>query len=417
MDRKQLEQAYAKAKASADAALLAEPYDHEQAVALKDEAKGLLGRIKAMDELMVLPGAKTPETTPKAALTVVADETDKRAAGKTWTMGEFLVAVANDDRIVQPFRSNDSTVENGYDLTKALGPKAVGSLTQAKAITGMSESVPADGGFLVGTDRSNTIMSRVYNVGDLLRRADVTPLGPNSNGMTFFREAETSRVDGSRRGGIRAYWASEGAEKTASQPTFEKLELSLNKVIGLVYATDELLQDATALEGWIMSNLPEELRFVAEDAMVNGTGAGQPQGVLSSPALVSVAAEAGQTAATIVAQNAIKMWARRYIGARDYIWLTNQDTFEQRMQMAIGVGTGGELVYMPPGGISGSPYGSIFGAPVIESEYSATLGTVGDLLLISWREARRASTSDSSMTRRAIGSSGGWTGRASGQPH
>jgi HK97 family phage major capsid protein len=80
------------------------------------------------------------------------------------------------------------------------------------------------------------------------------------------------------------------------------------------------------------------------------------------------------------------MWARRYIGARDYIWLTNQDTFEQRMQMAIGVGTGGELVYMPPGGISGSPYGSIFGAPVIESEYSATLGTVGDLLLISWRE-------------------------------
>ena len=369
----------------AQALLEAETPDVDAANKLLDESEKWRKQAEALQKAMSL-SKKEDDKPAKGGLVVGEDETDKKAKAKQWTMGEFLIAVSKDDREVQPYRSNDATVENAYDLGKAIGEKSVGSLTQAKAITGLSEAVPADGGFLVGVDRNASIMARVYNVGDLLRRVDMTGVGAGSNGMTFNAESESSRVAGSRRGGILAYWACEAADKTPSHPTFRRLELSLNKVIGLVYATDELLQDAQALEGWIMSNLPEELRFVVEDSVINGPGGGMPLGIMASPCLVTVAAEVGQANTTVVSENIMNMWSRRYIGARDYVWLIHQDVSPQLYQMNLGVGTGGLPTYLPPGGLSGAPYGVLMGRPVLEIEYAQTLGTTGDIILASLRE-------------------------------
>jgi HK97 family phage major capsid protein len=66
--------------------------------------------------------------------------------------------------------------------------------------------------------------------------------------------------------------------------------------------------------------------------------------------------------------------------------MINQDVTPQLIQMNLGVGTGGQLTYMPPGGLSQTPYGSLFGAPVIEIEQCPTLGTVGDIALCAWSE-------------------------------
>ena len=164
------------------------------------------------------------------------------------------------------------------------------------------------------------------------------------------------------------------------------MELKLYKLIGLVYATDELLADASALEGWIMQNLPEELSFTAENAIINGTGAGQPLGILNAGSLVSVAKETGQAATTVVAENISKMWARRWLGGRDYVWLINQDVEPELDNLAYAVGTGGQLVYMPPGWLADAEYGRLKGRPVIPVEYCPTLGTVGDIMLVSLRE-------------------------------
>jgi len=41
---------------------------------------------------------------------------------------------------------------------------------------------------------------------------------------------------------------------------------------------------------------------------------------------------------------------------------------------------------MPPGGLSGSPYGSLFGRPVIEIEQADTVGDVGDINLVAMSE-------------------------------
>jgi HK97 family phage major capsid protein len=339
--------------------------------------------------------AKEPATEPSGL--VVQDEADRAKAGNPWkSFGEFLMAVK--DAAQQPSQIDKRLLptrnEDGFDLGMAMGERFVGSLygaSQARKAwaakqTDLWEGLGSHGGFLVQTDQAAGLLARVYNVGDLLRRVDMVQVSANANGMTFNAENETTRATGGRRGGIRAYWVAEGGTKTHSHPEFRQINLRLRKCVTLIYATDELLADASALESWIMSNLPEEITFTVEDAIINGLGAGQPLGILLGPGLVTQAIEIGQLNTTFVSQNAINMWSRRWLGARDYVWLVHQTVVPQLMMMGLAVGVGGMLTYLPPGGLSGAPYGTLFGAPVIETEYCQTLGTLGDVILVSLRE-------------------------------
>jgi len=375
----------ARTKAGEAQAILEEDEpDVQKANDLLGDAEKYRSRADAMEKAMKLAEGEAEKP---SGIVVTEDEEDKTKAAKTWSIGEFFQAVALRPESVRAYRSKDEPEH--YNLTEAIGAKAVGSLTQAKAAmkqTGLNEGVGPLGGFLVDAAIDYNIMSRVYNMGEVVRRVDMTPLGANNNGMVFLADAESSRANGSRRGGVRYYWVAEGAEKTASYPQFRRIELALNKLVVLIYSTDELLQDATALESYINKVGAEEIQFGVEDSIFRGTGAGQPLGFLNAPCLVTVGAEAGQAADTVISENVINMWSRRWVGARDYVWFVNQDVTPQLIQMNLGVGTGGQLTYMPPGGLSGLPYGTLFGRPVIEVEYADTVGDVGDISLVALSE-------------------------------
>lgn len=252
------------------------------------------------------------------------------------------------------------------------------------AASGLSESVPSDGGFLVQQDFSTDLLQDVFNTGVLASRCRRIQISGNSNGIKINGVDETSRAS-TRSGGILGYWEEEAAEKTASKPKFRRIELNLKKLIGLCYATDELLQDASALEAVVRQGFTSEFGFLLDDAIINGSGAGQPLGVLNSGCLVSVSAETGQQAATVVAENLVKMYSRRFAAQTGgYAWYYNQNIEPQLFTMSLSVGTGGVPVYMPPGGLSDSPYGRILGLPAIAIEQAATLGTVGDIILANF---------------------------------
>ena len=248
------------------------------------------------------------------------------------------------------------------------------------AATGLNETVNSEGGFLVQQDFTNALLQDLMQTGILASRCRQQPISGNANSIKINGVDETSRAS-TRFGGIVGYWADEAAQKTASKPTFRKIELNLHKLIGLCYATDELLADAPALEGFIRAAFPSEFGFLVDDAIINGTGNGQPLGILNAGCLVSVDKEAGQKAATIVAENVIKMYSRLFAASRqNAIWLINQMIEPQLFTMSLAVGTGGIPIYMPAGGLSGQPYGTLFGRPVIPIEQCAALGTVGDIL-------------------------------------
>ena len=251
-----------------------------------------------------------------------------------------------------------------------------------KAPTGLSEGQPSEGGFLVQTDYATSLLEKVYADSSVVSRVTRMPISANSNAIKIPAVSESSRADGSRFGGIRAYWLNEAGTKTPSQPAFEQVALELKKLIGLCYATDELLQDAPALESWVKMAFAKEFDFKITDAILNGDGAGKPLGIESSPCTISVAAETSQAADTILFENIIKMWARLYAPCRpNAVWLISQDIEPQLFSMALAVGTGGVPVYMPAGGISGAPYGTLMGRPVLPIEQCDNIGDVGDIIL------------------------------------
>lgn len=323
-------------------------------------------------------------------------EDDGKPAARSIVQDEVRCVVRKADGTYKEGRAIDPVKEFrtfGEQLTAVVRAGRSGEidprLLHLRAISGASEIVPSDGGFLVQTDFASEIVQRSYEMGQILSRCRRIPLSANSNGLKIPAIDESSRATGSRWGGVQVYRTNEGGDLTAKKPKFRLMELSLKKLTGLAYATDELLQDASALESIFSQAFQEELTFTMENEIVNGSGAGEMLGVMNSGALVSVAKETSQVAATFVAENAMKMWARLWSRSRaNAVWFINQDVEPQLYQMNIKIknvaGTenvGGAPVYMPAGGLSQSPYGSIFGRPVVPVEYCQTLGTKGDVIL------------------------------------
>ena len=263
-----------------------------------------------------------------------------------------------------------------------------------KVGTGMSSAISSDGGFLLAPEFSDRIMEIVHEEDGLFAMTDNFQI--NSSTVKVNAIHETSRATGSRRGGVRAYWLAEGATLTASKPTFRQLTIEPQKLAVLVYATDEQLDDTGAmLEQLITRTAGEEINFLTGDAIINGTGAGQPLGILNAGATVSITKETGQTATTIVKANIDKMWARCHGRSRqNAVWLINQDVEPQLEALSADVGTGGVPVYLPAGGIAETPNARLKGRPVKVVEYCPTLGTVGDILLVDLSQYITATRGD-----------------------
>jgi len=293
--------------------------------------------------------AMPPVTPNPGSVTVVKDEADQPFK----SAGDFFVAVKN----------------------AAIHPSAIDPRLLPLKASGMSEGVPSEGGYLVSPTVASGIIERMYSTGKILQRISLDRLGPNSNAMTYNGIDETSRVDGSRYGGIQGYWMAEGGTKTASKPKFRQVELKLKKVAALAYATDELLSDVSALAGWLQRTVPNELRFKVEDAIYNGDGVGKPTGIMGHASLVT---QLRYAASAVSAQDIWAMYARRWVGAPDYVWLINQDVLPQLYAL----GNTYQNLFMGPT-MTSAPSGTLMGLPIVEVEYAATMGSTGDIMLAS----------------------------------
>jgi len=254
-----------------------------------------------------------------------------------------------------------------------------------KAASGLNEGVGAEGGFLVEEEFTTSLLMDAYETGILAKDCWKVPM--TKSNLTMNLIDETSRADGQRRGGILTYWAAEAGTAAATKPKFRQMKLSLNKLMGFYYATDEELEDALPLGNTMKKFFAEDIGFKIDDGIINGTGAGQLLGILNGAGLITQAKEVGQTAATVVAQNIIKMWNRLPAKNRKKAkWYINQDVEPQLMQMFVEAGLGGVNVFMPPGGLVSSPNGILLGRPVEPIEQCSALGTAGDIILTDLSE-------------------------------
>lgn len=316
-------------------------------------------------------------------------EEEIRAWDESIGRAEKLLAIEPEDRSTEkpevkptPAKDNEKRFASfGEQLMAAYraatpGGKVDERLT-TRAASGLNESTPSDGGFLVQQDFVTELLKRTYETGILASKVKKIPISTNANGMKINAIDEDSRANGSRWGGVQTYWEGEADEITASKPKFRQMELSLKKLTGLCYATDELLQDAAALEAVIRQAFAEEFGFKIDDAILSGSGEGEPLGILNSGAIVTIAKEASQTD-IITVENLIKMWNRLWSRSRaNAVWYINQELEPYLYTLKIG----DKPVYIPAGGLSEKPYGTLFGRPVVPIEQCSAAGEVGDIIL------------------------------------
>lgn len=101
---------------------------------------------------------------------------------------------------------------------------------------------------------------------------------------------------------------------------------------------------------------------------------------MNAAALISVAKEGGQAAATVVVENVLKMYTRMLTGSiKRAVWFANSDIVPELMTMVI---SNQPVWAMPGSGMANAPGGFLLGRPVHWSEHTETLGTKGDLMFV-----------------------------------
>jgi HK97 family phage major capsid protein len=243
-----------------------------------------------------------------------------------------------------------------------------------------NETTGADGGYAVPPDFREAIWQKVMAEPSLLARCDQIFTGTNN--ITLPKDEMAPWDDSS---GIKANWTGEGAAKAQSKPDLDTMTVKLNKLAVLVPVTDELLDDAPAMASYVVRKAGDKIDHKVSLAIVQGTGTGQPAGIVGSAARVTVPRLTGQGAATLVFPNINSMWAHMTAQHRPgAVWLVHPSIDEQLPLMAFTrvatEPTPPIPVYLPANSIAGNPFATLYGRPVISTECCNALGTEGDII-------------------------------------
>ncbi len=342
----------------------------------------------------------TDEDTKKAVelFKAVADQdgTARESKMKQWVI----------DTLNKVVKGRKSTVEVGADLSEPTGgftsfgefaravqKKACGKGTdprlekmakaQVTKADGMDESTLADGGALVPVEYSNQLYRDVMEESVLFNRCRQYPINTGFSMYVPVRQFTTYGAGASVGGSLGAWLGADGSTITAKKPVYKNVLMSLNRWGTLLPVTEELLLDNNvALGNHIFQEGSMALAYDLNGTFINGTGTGQPQGILASGSLVTATADTAQGAGSITFNDILKMKVALWTPlAGDYssvVWLAHPDAeiyFSQMKDAA------GRNLYYAAGTIQQDPTPRLLGIPVVFNYQCQPPGTPGDIIL------------------------------------
>jgi HK97 family phage major capsid protein len=247
----------------------------------------------------------------------------------------------------------------------------------ARLKSGLSEGTDSVGGFTVPEGFSNQILMTAVE-SSVIRPHGATILKMSSDTLKVPKIKDTSHEAGSGvHGGLIAYWTEEAGTKTVEEPTFGQVNLIAKKLTGYTYASDELLSDsALPLDTLIIKAFGETLSWYEDEAFINGSGVGEPLGILNSGATIS---SARATASQVELADIANMWSRLYPSSVNRaVWLCNPSVLAQIAQLAT---TSLTWLQLDQGVAKPLPM-TLMGRPIYMTEKLPALGTAADLMLV-----------------------------------
>jgi HK97 family phage major capsid protein len=296
----------------------------------------------------------------KDANYVAPDSETDHAEAKSF--GDFLVAVGNKNikRLREVYKS-------GYVKTDADG--------EFKAA--LAEDAGATGGYLVPTQYEARLLE-IAREQSVVRAAGATIIpmtGRQVQVPALDVETAPSAGNSAFLGGVVATWTAEAAAHTETEPEFRLIQMVAKKLSGYTLGSNEVTDDAAvSLEALLMRLFGDAIAWHEDYAFLNGTGVGEPKGILKSGALVSATARSAASAFAIA--DAAKMMAKFLPQSwRRGAWLIAPDLIEKLIGQVSNplawlenLRTSIPMVYL--------------GKPLYVTEKLPAVNTVGDVLLV-----------------------------------
>lgn len=315
------------------------------------------------------------------------DDAVRSAASAFRSAGDFFSCVARASNPANP----------------SVDPRLAEYMRVRSSATGQNLTADAEGGYLVPPDYTDELLNVAASESILFGEVSRVPVSGNrliENMVDTESRKDTTESIKGRNGGLLAYWTGEAGDYTPSTMKFTQRTTEMQKLTGICYATEEMLQDLPAMSAYISQGFADEFAFKIDDAILNGTGTGMPIGVLNAnnTALVTIAKESGQASGTLDLNNILKMWnampARNRAKAK---WYINQDLEILLYKLLLNTGSTanealtvntGVPLFVPAGGLASAPNGLLLGRPIVPIEQANAVGAAGDISLLDLSQYR-----------------------------
>jgi len=293
----------------------------------------------------------------------------------------------NEMELVRPRSENFKSGASGLRLPLMTAIKIMGikwamdvgytpaEISVAMKASTMVSSSNALGGFTVPQDFRNTLLNLPVEENHILPRATVFP---SPTGTVTIPKAK--QTDSDEYGGMAGQWISEGGLKTKSDTQFEQVEISSHEYAMYTQISIRLLQrSAIAMENWIVTRGRQKIMDAMDNAFINGTGSGQPTGILQTAGIRTVARQAanavGHTDAVRL-KRALKPYHRAggVFVMNDDVGGYLEETKDNEGRPLFSAST------------ANGPYDRLVGFPFLENTRNPSLGTSGDIFFCDLRE-------------------------------
>ena len=213
------------------------------------------------------------------------DASDTALRGRAMAAVRRIERNAEQGRRMASIQANRPGISAPYQDTGRVSPEAVSRrsafaawIRNGEPQAALQTSGIAGGGIFVPIEISQTIRENLVLVDQIRRVASAVTTS-----------TDTLRIP-KRSAATTAQWLAEGDTALPTDPTYGAIDISVDGARAYVDISNETLANsAIDIEAWITHDLTKELARLEGAAFVNGTGTKQPQGLLQSADIASVA--------------------------------------------------------------------------------------------------------------------------------
>jgi HK97 family phage major capsid protein len=353
--------------------------------ALTDEERASVATLKAeFENVESLRGEAERLNEQERKFGQVADDPDaKAAADATRRAG---IQMGKDNSQDDPKRGFKSHAEQMTAIIKAGKTGVVDPRLKPLAAAGSDEQsghTDPHGGFMLAPAFAPGLLSVPAEVDPTAGR--VTPVPMEASHVVINARVDKNHTT-SVSGGLTVARVPATKAVTPSRMEFEKIELIAHDLTGTAFAANRILKESpSSFIALMQAGFGDEFAAKKLDERLNGSGAGEFQGVINDTATITVSKEVGQAADSILFENVNKMMARCWRYGQS-IWLVNHDALPQVTTLYMPIGTGGERVAIYAPGKEDAPFGTLLGRPIFPTEFCRKVGDLGDIVLGNWSQ-------------------------------